>query len=588
MSKDNVIFNGCVYYRPQSVNDRNGIGERDISREELSKMVLKGKPIYRNHQPPAIGKVIDEWQTPDGSKHISFSIDGKEKYMLDHIRSRRYPFLSLHHVDNNVLKNRQPELGSILDPKNTCTGLEVSVVRSRAHDRPGCVIWPDYDLKPQDYKRGTLSNTLKYTPPSISKERIDSSNQHSDSLKVSSRDSNHNNKNTNINNANNTNNNLETTQVNNTNHSQHQNLLPDTLSSSVTKMATQQTNVVPTTSNGLVNTTLGDGSSTLPASANINQEILPPATQGATDMGAEKNSGLGVSQRATEAKGDTSGTMGNKSAGSSMASFSEADRLRKFAADLTKDSIESINPEDIRKLIMQLPEEQRPLMQRYLVKTLRDNADIMDRNEKGSAQLSQFEKENKLLKEEIESLKQQGQTAKELSKQAVSGQLEPLVEFIKYMSDTKQTTDGTEAAREQQDLSLISSIRTGLEKAMLENPDTYSAIRQISTACSNFIRTGPVPAYQQGMKRSATTVNGESELDNELGRQMRAKHRRDIMYSTPDINAMPADSEAETMSMQSPYMDTSAIDRYMKGGLSVNTSNNTAHWFKNAFDAENL
>jgi hypothetical protein len=156
------------------------------------------------------------------------------------------------------------------------------------------------------------------------------------------------------------------------------------------------------------------------------------------------------------------------------------------------------------------------------------------------------------------------------------------------MSDTKQTTDGTEAAREQQDLSLISSIRTGLEKAMLENPDTYSAIRQISTACSNFIRTGPVPAYQQGMKRSATTVNGESELDNELGRQMRAKHRRDIMYSTPDINAMPADSEAETMSMQSPYMDTSAIDRYMKGGLSVNTSNNTAHWFKNAFDAENL
>jgi len=95
-------YAGCVYSKPPR---RFGAQEvDDLSAHALSNMKLVGLPLLESHQKGCeVGKVTDQWQGPDGSTYVSFSVpDGlSTAVQREGLNSGFYGHLSLSHQVGN-------------------------------------------------------------------------------------------------------------------------------------------------------------------------------------------------------------------------------------------------------------------------------------------------------------------------------------------------------------------------------------------------------------------------------------------------------------------------------------------------------
>ena len=91
------VYSGCVYKNPPRRFDPQGV--EDLSDHALSLMKLAGLPVKESHSGETIGTVTDEWSGADGSKHITFSIDGQAFPVAQMgLDTRMLDELSLSHV----------------------------------------------------------------------------------------------------------------------------------------------------------------------------------------------------------------------------------------------------------------------------------------------------------------------------------------------------------------------------------------------------------------------------------------------------------------------------------------------------------
>lgn len=91
------VYAGCVYHKPPPRFAPQGV--EDLSAHSLKNMTLVGIPIKESHENRTIGRVTDEWQSSDGSKHVAFSIDDTDDTVVQRtgIASGVLGHLSLSH-----------------------------------------------------------------------------------------------------------------------------------------------------------------------------------------------------------------------------------------------------------------------------------------------------------------------------------------------------------------------------------------------------------------------------------------------------------------------------------------------------------
>ena len=95
-------YAGCIYEAPPP---RYGAqGPEDLSEHALRGMNCIGIPVCDSHDSSSpIGRVMDEWSSPDGSKHVAFRLPKTQKTFpqREGIRSGFYGHLSLSHKLGN-------------------------------------------------------------------------------------------------------------------------------------------------------------------------------------------------------------------------------------------------------------------------------------------------------------------------------------------------------------------------------------------------------------------------------------------------------------------------------------------------------
>lgn len=132
---DPETYAGCVYESPPARFAPQGV--EDLSAHALGGMSLKGLPLRDSHgDNRVIGKVVDDWQSGDGSKHVEFSIYDQNDTLVQRegVSNGFYKDLSLSH-----------KLGSPPEP------LEVSICHKGR--RKGTAI--NRAMSVNEYKRKT-------------------------------------------------------------------------------------------------------------------------------------------------------------------------------------------------------------------------------------------------------------------------------------------------------------------------------------------------------------------------------------------------------------------------------------------------
>lgn len=136
-------YSGCVYAHPVQ-GALEPISSHDLCRDDLGRMNLVGKPIYASHNTSTeeIGTITDEWNDPNGGKHISFGLKPGPRYQVYHegIKSGLWSDLSLGHVYNRATQDLRE--------------VEVSICHKGA--RPDCLI--NRGMTATEYKNSTLSH----------------------------------------------------------------------------------------------------------------------------------------------------------------------------------------------------------------------------------------------------------------------------------------------------------------------------------------------------------------------------------------------------------------------------------------------
>ena len=144
-------YSGCVYHAPNQ-NEYSPVNVEDLSSRQLRDMQLTGLPIRAAHGKYVgddIGTITDEWQGPDGSKFISFSLSKEPKYAgyTEGVSQQWYTHLSLGHE---------------IDAEKGMVPREVSICHRGAREN---TFIANPRMKPQQYKALTLAGRIDLENP---------------------------------------------------------------------------------------------------------------------------------------------------------------------------------------------------------------------------------------------------------------------------------------------------------------------------------------------------------------------------------------------------------------------------------------